>query len=546
MTASGSTRGSGRRPGATTSTTAPNRNWLRGSAGALVVLATLGALAPLSSSLATIGQTGAFTFEAAHLAGKFDFNTAAPTALIVHAASPDDAIVDVAIVAEELVVNTTSSAWLQAGQDPDDPSQATASVSTGPPRYREDSHRNASAATRLAAKDSHLLAVFDRGLLSGKFPEGLMVSPSTGEPWRAGAGANSSGGSAGGTTRQITVQQGLPQGNAPRGAAHFSGNFSVVFWFANVSVEAADGSNTAHFSGPATRSAIEGAPNQTRPLARQRVDQLVVIRAVNATMLLSGSRPFSFAAPMVQLEGTGDAAFQAAYGTVVASLGREWVVGHAVNVAGDFRLAVEEDGTQGDMLAGSLEVQEGALWASSGMPAHGRVTVTRTGGIPNGSGSDWKPAVPSALMAAAVVLVIGGLAIGVRSRLETVRIDDVELALLLGRPRRARLGAALLLRRDPRDADALFLLGAAFFQQRSLGRAVRALEARVSLIDPSRRRGIAFLLCLAHARLGHHAEALKWAREAREDPLLRERLHSEGLVPDGKHISPETDRMAYA
>jgi hypothetical protein len=140
------------------------------------------------------------------------------------------------------------------------------------------------------------------------------------------------------------------------------------------------------------------------------------------------------------------------------------------------------------------------------------------------------------------VAAVAGVVLLVNRRAGRIRIDEVEWALFSGHNKRALAKARALVRRRPRDANAIFLYGASLAAVGRADQVVEELEPLADRLQPAAQAGIAYLLTVAATRLGDRARADRWSATASRDPELRRRLQREGIgVPRTSRVD-----IAYA
>lgn len=307
------------------------------------------------------------------------------------------------------------------------------------------------------------------------------------------------------------------------GSSTFEGNLTALMWGANLTIQNASGSETFRSGAWTEKVGPPGGRVQYRFVQELRVDFSNAVLGLS----LEGRQAFLYAANFA-FTGNGPTSFHA-------------VAGFA-----------EFDGTRRELpalleLSGNLSFgasnRTGLLYVdlSAPPPALGFAPAQRT--APSDSSGHSIPATrPSAEMTVlgmglSSVALIGFIGLAARRRrLRAVQIEDVEMALFTGQNAKAMRMARVLVARQPKDPDAVFLYGASLAVVKGPAVMLAELEPLVNKLPLGRRAGAAFLLAQAALRIGDNTRALFWGTEAARDPILRKRLANDALESVGRGV----------
>lgn len=319
---------------------------------------------------------------------------------------------------------------------------------------------------------------------------------------------NASGESSSASAGSGRLAEGLCETLVRGGSQNIRGDLTLVAWEANVTVRAG-GKEETYRSGDWTE------PIGPVPAMRRLVSQTVRLTIRQGLLELeSDSRPFALAASEVQVRGPGSITFRdvsgniQSHGSIVALERASWTV---------------------------PEFESLRTWNESSLAHRVSASLVAPG---ESLGVDWKDSEPLAAAATRLAesaevresllgpsaLVIGGTSAWfLTGRLRAgsaIRLDDVELALLQGRPGRARRLAQRRLRSHPGDPDTAFLLGASYLGMGRPSQAIAVVEPLLIEATESQGRGLALLLARAERELGGaRVEGRVETEESRLDPV---------------------------
>ncbi len=434
------------------------------------------------------------------------------------------------LVAEDLIVNWTDMERYDVAH-PANWSRPYVGVQKGPTTHGEAQHGRATAKASFEAPSANFLIhglASNEGPLMGFATSNAALKPNPGTQWVAGAHSRefSSTPDPNGTIIYFQLPAGATQTTLTNGTVHVQGNLTIYAWETVVDVTDQQG-DTSYASG--TRSQSPGpAPGTTLP-AHERETRLLTINARNASATItieSGQILLSSAA--VPLHVVGNALFSSALGRI----GDHAVLQEDLLVDGRFQLeANNKTGSETRRLEGTLAFRPGEAHLRAGDQELGAAqTVARS----------QPPWWLMAIAAGTLVLSAAGY-----QRYKPTRIEDVELAFLSGRSKRANRLAQRLVRKTPRDPDAVFLYGTALLQQSDHERLIRKLEPLAKALKKGERRGVAYLLAVAAHVVNDEARTRKWGAEAAKDPELAKHLAEHGLTIGSNPASPASV-SAYA
>lgn len=415
--------------------------------------------------------------------------------------------------AERLVVNWTEIARYDV-MDPTNMSRPYGGIQQGPPSQGERDHRNATASASIIDPAANLLFAgpSQKPLTMSLDCQSLRVDSNPSDHWMVGA--HSRGADPTPIPNGSTVRVPLPP-EFVRARVHdaqivLTGDTLIYVWQANVEVVDSTGtttyaSGTVHETQNPTPGPLPVGERQTRLLTIRASNATLAIRVVEGEAVVVGEA-FGFASQ-------GLASFASVSGVV----GGRPLFDDKITVEGKFAFKVNKSSSAGDRLTGALAYD----------PALARVFA---------SGLEITSPVPTPpfpwtttwwILGAVSFVTAGG--VGAR-RLRPVRVDEVELALLAGRQRRAYSLARRLAQRRPGDPEAVFLYATTLMQRAEFARLLDKIEPLATGIKQADRGGIAFLLALAAHALGDKPRSARWATEAARDPQLAKKLAESGIA----------------
>lgn len=404
-------------------------------------------------------------------------------------------------------------------------------VATGATSHGQESFSYATASAANPGGGSNIIA-FDRNLqplLATASTANLTLGPLSESRWTGGQAAT--GTTVSGADPYVSVIFPVPPGStkaiASDGAISALGSFSVYVWDAAVLVNDVSGERRFE-SGETVRGVGPQPPGQQHPV-REREFRLLRLDAVDATLeVRTSGRSLQWVAPALTIQGDVEATLRGSTGAI--NHAGDWLAlaNEDLAIEGPIILYAWNETADASRLSGRLEASPAAM----GFPAEeAPARLLRVlGARPVPPASD--PGGPGWLAAA---LLSGGAAIlgitGYR-RFRTARIEDVEWALLRGRPRQAETLARRLVKKNPRHADAVFLYGASLLARKRHRQLLRDLAPLLERLGAHEQPTIAFLLSISAHECGETLKARRWSARAASDPVLRARmLRDEGAVP---------------
>lgn len=416
------------------------------------------------------------------------------------------------LAAERLVVN-----WTNVTRDvlvhPAKPGSQLVSVDRGAPRWGERPFMSARVVSSLDEDAARLLVVGSGGESASSWHQAAAASirAQPAARWQIGPSPHrdASGSGPDAVQYSLDVPPGLVQSVLDDGTLTVAGSLSLVLWQANVTVTPDAGPDEEFTSGTSGEDAYAD-PIGGNALARTRVDQLLVIRAENATLRLRVNSSGSLvAAETIAATGRMNATFRDANGAVTAGAAPFPLSGEDLTIDGILRLQARGQAGSDTQLKGAVSMWEGSVRSGS---REIRVAPGDAAGVGR----------PAAMGAAIVLFMLAAATVPAWAvvRTRTPTIDAVEWALLGGRPVRAQRLATRLAAAQPRNADAVFLLGATLLSNARYTEAIRRVEPLAEALAPAQRSGIALVLAVAAEAVGDRHRELRWAKEAAREPLL--------------------------
>ncbi len=406
--------------------------------------------------------------------------------------------------AERVTLNVTRQTFAEAA-NPTDPSQALGRVATGPPEKSEYEFANALLNSTSRSWYSSLVSDLASIPILDRSDMALSLTPS--RPNREPA----------------TLPENDPQ-KAPANATWatgddglvvFQGDFSIDIWDAVVSVR--NDTTTATFES--------GNWSQGGPV-RERHEQSVRLDARNAKMeVQSSDRAVSFATPTLAMTANLTANFRDVEGALKHAGKEEPLMESQWSISGALVVQVWNPVANGSTLQGHLEGEPTIFGLQ--MPA---ITEAQD---PRPELAAAKPAKSPTWLWVSLILGVPGLAlVALRRYGPGVSIDDVEWALLEGRPRYAQRLATRFLRFNKHDPTGIFFLATALMARGRPKAVLRHVEPRALKLRVADRLGSAFLLAESARRIGDRNSARRWAEEAAKDPTLLEEMVQSGRWPE--------------
>lgn len=464
---------------------------------------------------------GDFLYSSGRIRGTFEVHDDGAGSYLLVPEGPRDRPVTWDLFAERLVVNWTNVTRYELAR-PWSPGASLGAIDNSKPVSGEKRFDRASATSTMSTTASQLMAIgleMEPPNLWGR-AGAATLRPQPDSHWRVGSMPNRTLGSPEADPAQFSVQ--LPPGTAQLVLAGAtltgSGNLQVVVWQANVTVDAGPGPPQEFASGTTARDSYAGPAGQPS-LLRERVDQLLVLRAENATLRLQlNSGDAVLAAKLVALSGRVNATFEDADGLVRIGAEQFPMFDERLAVDGVLHLETWNQTGSDARLRGRLGISDGVLRTGSSEILVDAIRPEGSVSWPISATGAWLAMLGAALVSAVVVVV--------RRRPPT--FEAVELALLGGHRRTAQRQARRLVAARPGDADAVFLLGATFLARAQYAQALVEVEPLAEKVPPSDRSGIAYVLAVAARAIGDHPRARRWAAEASREPLLLEQMKGNG------------------
>lgn len=301
------------------------------------------------------------------------------------------------------------------------------------------------------------------------------------------------------------------------GILRLVGNFSLHVWDTSVTVRNATESQT-FTSGNWTEPV---GPSQ--PYVRKRYDQIIRLDLKDASFeLVSQGREILFATPYVSLDGNLTASFAGVKGTIRQGATQSPLESTTLKLSGPLSLRTWNPKGNGTILQNELTTSAASLGLAPEAPVQApEASLAR----PNAAAA-WPIAIimiPASIASLGVFLVVAR-----RSRPPT--IDDVEWALFEKKAGKAAKLGRRLVKRTPRDATAVFLLGTALLAQDQPQQLLDAIEPMARHLQRKHRAGVAYVLARAAHSLADLERADVWAREAARQPALRSQLARDGIL----------------
>ena len=325
------------------------------------------------------------------------------------------------------------------------------------------------------------------------------------------------------------------QGEMKDARISLEGNLSILVWQATVQVRAAAASHTFE-SGTGDQPLI---PTNPTPLVRERVYRLLRLDALNATFTLQVDDGGALVgANDLVVRATGLAGFQGTNGVLTRESHSFALAHEPFQAHGTFDIFLSKTAPPASVLHATVRLEDGRFDIAGPRDLVPATTATPT-----------KPWRTHPLVWAAGFLVVA-VPVVMMARHRSVAIDDVEWAILQGHSRRSARLARRLIRKTPTDPDAVFLYGATHLLHHPGPRTFARVEGLAAALPHAARTGIAYTLTLASQAVGESARVRRWAREAARDPLLRQRLEADGVLPrsgKGPRARPATSaQTGYA
>ncbi len=471
-----------------------------------------------TASAAPDAAEATFTYSGGEFEGNASFS---PAPLHVMAAWPGPGSYSWKLTAGLVVVNITEQTWIEHGS-PTNLSKPYGRVAKDPERYTQEYFSNAVANSTSRANSSTIWSVSPRDS-----PPNLMgihgsfaVSPH--DPKPAPVPASIAYPAPTGATWVLTS-------DAEMG---MTGNFS--FHVEDVVVSVSNQTKSASYqSGNRTTGLGPAPPGQPHP-AREYHERKIRLDVQNGALVLqTHERPVLMAAGHLQLEGNLIVTLRDVDGKIRYERQEIPLRKTAWEIRGFLQLETDNLGTGDTGLNGRLTAAPSVVGLE---PA----AVSPETGAANLATSRPEFSWPLLAVATPSMMLFGLLGLAVYRRGRPPTIDDVEAALLLKAPARARTLARRLAKQKPGNAIAVFLLATALGAEEDYGRLLREVEPLAARLSVRRRVGIAYVLAVAGSKEGQAERSLRWAVEAAREPEFRSLLIAEGIPVKSAHTPPET------
>lgn len=448
-----------------------------------------------------------FEYDSAKVMGGTPILLAADGRLLIEPASKS--VYSWSLETPSLTINRTSAARTEVSWP--NSRNTIVNVYEGPPSQAEETFQQVNASGRSLGPGSGvlLLGQYGEAHVSALVSDALIQAlPSTQWLSGAGGGASSLTGSAPHTTYASVLPDGWVQATLGVSEVVVRGDLRIALWENLVTVSSESGDRSFE-SGART--------DQTAVSVRERNETLLVLTARDARLSLHlASGQARVAGPRVEVDGTLDAIFRAAAGSLRGPAGDIAMAHEPLLVSGDLRL-LTWNATSTGRLGGDLGLRDGLY----SLPTTGQQGLLATGAPASG------PGVPPLvwLLAAVVLVAVAWIARGRRK----VSVEDVEWDLLNERFRRGHRRARRLVAQRPRDPDAVFLYGSSLLTVAGPRELVQRIEPLALGLAPAARRGVAYILAVASKSMGDPRRARRWAQEAAAEPALRAQMRKDGL-----------------
>lgn len=414
-----------------------------------------------------------------------------------------------------MVVNWTERSRYELA-DPVDPGRPYGGVQKAPATQGERDHGPGRLESLLSDPTANLVLA-----ASGRQPVPALVvagaadaRPTPVAEWVAGSRARSTARTPdpNGTVVWFPLPAGTVQTTWTNATLEVRGNLTLHIYGAVVRVQNQTGNET--YASGSTTAPLSPGPG---PVANERSFRLLTIRATNARAVLEVEiGPVIGASNEATLEVAGRATLAAAHGNLNVGSSPEPLLGDDLTIQGKFRVETRNQTDTEPRLRGALFPEPGQATLAWG------AKELEFAPIHSGPAPTWWW-----VAGAAGGLLLAGLVWW--RRVGPVTVEAVELAFLAGRTRRAGRLAHRLAARAPQDADALFLYATAMLQARRFEDLVDIIEPLARRVAKRHRRGVAYLLAVAAYASDNRATWRRWAREAADDPVLRQRLREDGI-----------------
>lgn len=462
-------------------------------------------LLPTSSAQEGGGPQGDFLFDDSSLQGAFAVAGNASAMLLRTGAAPQ---LNWRAEGDLVVVNSTSVPVVEVDKTSGDP---LITVTREKATQEESSFSKAVVVGSSTGVSAHVLVAAETHASMILNVTAASMAPPTDAAWMAGSQAGAVAAQPGPTQtlRRYDVPAGALEIRPRAGTVALCGHLSLTIWQTRVGVETRSESRTFESGVETTGPILPG-------LVAERRYVLLVITVEDGcwTAPIEAATPAQLVGPSFRMGGHGIATFHDADGLLHNRSQQTVVLRETVTANGGLDALVWNQTS-----SGSLRAQISVSYGSIGTASH---TFAPT--LAAGKRSD--PLWPWWLLLA--ILPTLAAAIWYAGR-PPVRIDDVEWALLNGRPGKGERLARRLLQSRPRDPDLVFLFATALVTRAQHERALDLVEPMAKRLPKSQRRGVAFVLAAAARAIGNEGKTRRWAREASAEPALLAQMVKNGL-----------------
>lgn len=460
-------------------------------------------------------KSASFDFTTAKLGGELDVGNESTQGFLNLPASPTPRTFGWILQAEGLVVNWTNVTWLEVGR-PTDPSSTYFYHQPNDPVQGAQRYANATVTSETGKPDANLLI----GGTKNSAPvitvkASAVEGPAANLSWYAGPESTPTVSARNGPVLSAAFElpAGMFQISVTDASATITGNITMYVWQAALQVRFGNSSHSFE-SGTQEQPMASGSP--PNPYARERVYRLLRIDAENAQLALQvDAGPLSLASTSFPIVGTGTAGFQGTRGVLSQGAAPYTMSQEPLKARGTFNVELSQSPDAG--AHAKLELVEGEFEVARPQEL--------TTAIPAPASPWWRT--PLWFLGAGILTLVAVPVVIVRRN--ALVIDDVEWALLSGKIGKSARWAKILIHRNPRDADVLFLYSTALLRLNDPQRMINKVEDLANKIPREKRTGIAYTLAVAAHAAGDGKRLRRWATEAAREPLLRAHLHKQGV-----------------
>lgn len=475
----------------------------------LLAVVLLFLLTPVAASSST--ATADFSFSAAKLHGKVEFDSQSIYRLIL---PEGPGAFDWNLNASHVELNVSRQKFVEIGQ-PTDPSQTHGRVATGPPSFVEhrlsDVYVNSSSTNVSSGLESVLPSETTPQLIT---VNGRLAFTQNRTPEESSLPRKSQHVS----PNALWVEQ-------EEGSVTLGGNFSFRVWHAKIHVTNESGTQT-YVSGNWTEGIGPRPPGQPHPV-RWYYEQTVTINVTNAVMQLhSANRRVEYTADRLSFEGNVTAEFEDVEGSLSGEGDPERLQEAVWRLEGSVGMEIWKPLPDESLLRAHITSAPSVLGLE---PAPEPEGTSRSTTVDPTDGENGR----LALVTLPAFAVFGAAGLVAYRRFHPPGVEQVEWAILSQRPSKAARMARRLVRLKP-TSNAVFLYGVSLLAMNQPGRLLLEVGPLAEALEPSARSGVAYTLALAAARLGDDGQRDRWNQVAASDPVLRQRMREEGLLPSTK------------